>query len=73
MTAGHRQLIMELIAGEIDALRMPLAAVRLPIDDLTEPGRTFFRFMDGGKTVGFGGLELLDDCALLHSVVLPAD
>ncbi len=73
MIAARHQLIMEPTGGDNDELRMALAAAHLPIDDLTEPGRTFFRFTDGGKTVGFGGLELFDGCALLRSVVVPAD
>lgn len=73
MIAARPQLIMESTGGDNDDLRMALAAARLPIDDLTEAGRTFFRFTGGSKTVGFGGLELFDGCALLRSVVVPAD
>ena len=68
-----QQLTMEAIAGDDDGLRTALVAARLPVDDLAEPGRAFFRFTDAGRTVGFGGLELYDGCALLRSVAVPAN
>src|SRR3546814_2627380 len=49
-----------------------LAAAGLPIADLDQPGRSFFRF-DADATVGFGGLEGEGADRLLRSlVVLPA-
>src|SRR3546814_13021836 len=49
-----------------------LAAAGLPIADLDQPGRSFFRF-DAEATVGFGGLEGEGADRLLRSlVVLPA-
>ncbi len=55
MIVARHQLIIEPTGGDNDMLRMALAAARLPTDDLTGSGRTFFRFRDGGKTVCFGG------------------
>ncbi|AEQ52775.1 arsenic resistance N-acetyltransferase ArsN2 [Pelagibacterium halotolerans] len=51
-----------------------LAAEGLPVDDLTEAGRTFFAFSAlDGATVGYGGLEPLGEHVLLRSMaVLPA-
>lgn len=49
-----------------------LAAAGLPVADLDQPGRTFFRF-DADATVGYGGLEGAGADRLLRSlVVLPA-
>ncbi|CUX61971.1 Acetyltransferase, N-acetylglutamate synthase [Agrobacterium deltaense Zutra 3/1] len=41
--------------------------------DLTQDGRSFYRFTRDGETVGFGGLESYGECALLRSVVVPVD
>ena len=48
-----------------------LAAEHLPTDDLAEDGRLFFRFEEDGNLLGFGGLELVGEYALLRSVVVP--
>ncbi len=54
-------------------LREALQLANLPVDDLDEDGRSFFQFAHQGETVGYGGLELHGDHALLRSVVvLPA-
>ncbi len=57
-------------SGRDQDLRAALQAAGLPIDDLEQSGRTFFRFADKGQIVGFGGLEPYGDCALLRSVVV---
>jgi amino-acid N-acetyltransferase len=46
-----------------------LSEARLPTDDISEYGRTFFRFDDDG-TVGFGGLELGGPDRLLRSLII---
>jgi N-acetylglutamate synthase-like GNAT family acetyltransferase len=49
-----------------------LAALKkagLPVDDLPEPGRLFWRFESNDVPVGFGGLEIHHDHALLRTVV----
>lgn len=53
-----------------DDLRAALSTARLPVDDLAEPGRRFYRFDDDGRPIGFGGLELHGAIALLRSVVV---
>lgn len=62
------------IAADDASLAAALAAEGLPVDDLTEAGRTFYTFSTlDGATVGYGGLELLGEHVLLRSVaVLPA-
>lgn len=48
-----------------------LALAGLPADDIAEPGRVFLRFrQSGGHAVGFGGLEIYGQNALLRSVVV---
>lgn len=50
-----------------DALRM----ADLPIDDLGDPGRSFFRYTTlGGSLVGFGGFERYGSDVLLRSMVV---
>lgn len=47
-----------------------LEAEQLPIDDLYENGRLFFRFTQNSTPVGFGGFEALEEHALLRSIVV---
>ncbi len=63
-------MIAEPVAGDAPDLRAALMAANLPADDLAEPGHAFFRFTDAGRTLGFGGFELLGENALLRSVVV---
>ncbi len=62
------------ISGTAPDLIAALAAADLPTDDLSEPGRRFFRFATlDGETVGFGGIEPYGRDVLLRSVaVAPA-
>ncbi len=58
--------------SSLDQLAAALAVAGLPIADLAEPGRTFFRF-DDDALAGFGGIEGDGPDRLLRSVVvLPA-
>lgn len=50
-----------------------LAAAQLPIEDLSETGRSFFAFEDAGRPIGFGGFELYGEDVLLRSVVVLAE
>jgi N-acetylglutamate synthase-like GNAT family acetyltransferase len=60
------------VAGSDGGLKEALVAASLPIDDITEGGRRFFRFDRDGTVVGYGGFEPLGSYALLRSlVVLP--
>lgn len=61
------------VPGADAALQSALKAAHLPTDDLTEAGRAFYQAEHQGQLVGFGGLELYGDCALLRSVVVVAD
>lgn len=63
-------LEVEPIAGESPDLRAALAEAGLPVDDLSEAGRRFYRFADHGIVAGYGGLELLGAVALIRSVVV---
>lgn len=57
-----------------DDLVQALTDAGLPTDDLTDAGRTWFRFaVPEGETVGYGGFELYDNDALLRSIVVPPE
>ena len=58
------------ISGQDAALAATLTAAGLPIDDIGEDGRRFFRFDDNGKVVGYGGFEPHGDHALVRSIVV---
>ena len=66
-----RLLAFPLKLGERGALSKALAKARLPADDLDAPAHLFWRFetMDSGP-VGFGGLEIHGEDALLRSLVI---
>lgn len=65
-------LVVEAIAGSDGGLQQALLAADLPIDDVGEGGRRFFRFDRDGRTIGYGGFEPHGAFALLRSfVVLP--
>jgi N-acetylglutamate synthase-like GNAT family acetyltransferase len=66
-------LHQQAVEGNDDGLRSALAGAGLPVDDLTDAGRSFFRFSQGGETVGFGGLELYGEAAFLRSIVVLSD
>jgi N-acetylglutamate synthase-like GNAT family acetyltransferase len=65
-----RLLAFPLKLGERGALSKALAKARLPADDLDAPAHLFWRFetMDSGS-VGFGGLEIHGEDALMRSLV----
>lgn len=54
-------------------LRDALAASGLPVADLAESGRTFFRFDDDAGLVGYGGFEGEGADRLLRSLLVVAD
>ncbi|WP_235676694.1 arsenic resistance N-acetyltransferase ArsN2 [Rhizobium rhizogenes] len=58
------------IAGHEGELRDALKGADLPIDDLNEDGRSFFRIVRGVDTIGYGGYELHGNNALLRSIVI---
>lgn len=58
------------VGGADAELADALAAVGLPVDDLTDPGRRFFRFGDAAGLIGFIGWEETGRSALLRSLVV---
>ncbi len=67
--SGARLLAQPLAAWERDGLATALARAGLPVDDVRENGPLFWRFEREDVPVGFGGLEIHDEDALLRSVV----
>ena len=66
-------LVATPVTGADSGLCDALADAQLPIEDLTDDGRRFFRFELDGRTIGYGGFEPHGDHALIRSiVVLPA-
>ena len=61
---------LEPVASHDGALRRALAAASLPLDDLNDAGREFFRAMSGKTTIGFCGLECYGHDALIRSIVV---
>lgn len=66
-------LNQQALEGHDDGLRAALSGAGLPVDDLTDAGRSFYRFSRDHETVGFGGLELYGESALLRSIVVISD
>jgi N-acetylglutamate synthase-like GNAT family acetyltransferase len=60
---------LPLAVWERDGLAAALAKAGLPAEDIESPGPLFWRFENDDTPVGFGGLEIFDDQALLRSVV----
>jgi N-acetylglutamate synthase-like GNAT family acetyltransferase len=74
MTAGSRPLRLlafPLKMGERGPLAKALVKARLPVDDLEAPGPLFWRFeTTEAMPVGFGGLEIHGEDALLRSLLI---
>jgi N-acetylglutamate synthase-like GNAT family acetyltransferase len=67
---GYPGLIgLPLAVFERDGLVAALAKAGLPADDVTSEGPLFWRFENAEVPVGFGGLEIAGEDALLRSVV----
>lgn len=54
-------------------LAAELTLAELPVADLAQPERRFYRFEDDAGLVGFGGLEGTGPDCLLRSLVVTAD
>jgi N-acetylglutamate synthase-like GNAT family acetyltransferase len=66
-----RLIAYALKPGERGALAKALVKARLPVDDLDASGPLFWRFETADSMpVGFGGLELHGEDALLRSLVI---
>jgi N-acetylglutamate synthase-like GNAT family acetyltransferase len=67
---GALRLFAEpLAAWERDALIAALGRAGLPSQDVTAPDKRFWRFTEDDVPVGFGGLEVHGDDALIRSIV----
>lgn len=58
------------ISGSDAGLRIALQNEDLPVDDLGESGRQFFRIERNGVAVGYGGYELAGNQILLRSLTI---
>jgi N-acetylglutamate synthase-like GNAT family acetyltransferase len=67
--SGARLLAQPLATWERDGLAMALAKAGLPVGDVRESGPQFWRFEREDVPIGFGGLEIHAEDALLRSVV----
>lgn len=66
--------IIHEVPGSDPDLAAALAAAGLPTDDLTAPGRHFFRFAVEGEPIGYIGWEEIDQAAaLLRSLLVLPD
>jgi N-acetylglutamate synthase-like GNAT family acetyltransferase len=66
----RRLLALPLAAWEREGLKSALVKAGLPAEDVGDPRLLFWRFESQEDVpVGFGGLEVHGDQALLHSVV----
>lgn len=60
---------LPLAVWERDGLAAALAKAGLPADDLQSADALFWRFENNDTPVGFGGLQIVGDQALLRAVV----
>ena len=60
---------LPLAVWEREGLAAALAKAGLPAEDIQAAGPLFWRFENDDVPVGFGGLEIFEDQALLRSVV----
>jgi len=60
---------LPLAVWERDGLAAALAKAGLPAEDIESPGPLFWRFENDFTPLGFGGLDIYGDQALLRSVV----
>lgn len=63
--------MIPLDAASLDELRSALATAGLPVADLAESGRTFYRFDDDSDVAGYAGIEGEGADCLLRSLVVP--
>lgn len=65
---------LEQVTGNDADLKAALTEAHLPIDDIEDGGRTFFKALSAdGRVIGFSGVERCDGDYLLRSVVLHPD
>ncbi|EYR84389.1 MULTISPECIES: arsenic resistance N-acetyltransferase ArsN2 [Rhizobiaceae] len=65
---------LEQIKGNDTDLKAALTDAHLPIDDIEDGGRTFFKALSAdGRVIGFSGVERCGDDYLLRSLVVLPD
>jgi N-acetylglutamate synthase-like GNAT family acetyltransferase len=64
-----RLVAQPLAAWERDGLAAALSKAGLSTENVRDPSRLFWRFHEDDVPVGFGGLEIHGDAALMHSLV----
>lgn len=70
MSEGHTPIVgIPIAEWERDGLIAALSRAGLPVEDVRLPGPLFWRFENNDVPVGFGGLEVHGDHALLRSIV----
>lgn len=62
--------MLERVANDDPALTLALQSESLPTADLIAPNKVFWRLIRAGVVVGYVGLELYGDAALLRSLVV---
>jgi len=67
MPAG---LKLEPVDGSSQELKAALEHENLPVEDLSETGRMFFRILHGKQILGFAGFELYGENIFIRSVVI---
>lgn len=66
-----KSITLEQVSGSDSELYDALVAAQLPIDDIAEAGRTFFKARsNGADVIGFSGIEQCGSDFLLRSVVV---
>ena len=65
--------IKELNPEVFDSAFELLAEAKLDSSDLKQPNIRLFRFEENDQIIGVGGLEIVDDLALLRSVTVKSD
>lgn len=65
--------MFEAIASTSPELIQTLTTENMPTSDVAEPNRQFWRKVIDGVTVGFVGLEVHGDNALLRSLAVPSE
>jgi N-acetylglutamate synthase-like GNAT family acetyltransferase len=68
-THGARVFAQPLQGWERDGLKASLARAGLPADDVDDPDLLFWRFESDDVPVGFAGIEIFGQDALLRSLV----
>lgn len=71
--AGAAAALRRLRPAEHEGLRAALAAEGLPTEDLSSAHNRFYVLEEGGRVLGYAGVERHGADALLRSLVVPAE